>query len=223
MTCPTPGTSEIFEARRLFATSCSCVSDIEFGCDRQCQDGLIGGIDLRINRRRRQAARQQAVGRVDGLLHILFRDVEIEREIELQGDDRGTGGAGGGHLRQARESRPAAPRAAQSRWSPSPEDSRRDRKSAPGWSDNRRPAARKSAGSARTPRLPARAQSSATRWLPASVRTGGKCSWGAHGRCCRLSLRCDAPEAGAAAPDFFLLGAAGCAPGAAPEVARARC
>ena len=36
------------------------------------------------------------------------------------------------------------------------------------------------AGSARRPGRPAPAQSSAMRSLPASIRTGGKCSWGAH-------------------------------------------
>ena len=72
------------------------------GGDRQSQDGLIGGIDLGIDRRRRQPGRQQAVGGVDGLLHILFGDVEIQGKSELQSDHRGSGGARGGHLRKAR-------------------------------------------------------------------------------------------------------------------------
>ncbi len=38
---------------------------------------------------------------VDGGLHFFFGHVDVEREIELQHDDRDAAGAGGGHLAEA--------------------------------------------------------------------------------------------------------------------------
>ena len=69
---------------------------------RQRQDRRVGRVDLGVDRRRRQVARQQIVRRVDRRLHLLLGDVEAEIEAELQGDDRGAGRACRGHLVQAR-------------------------------------------------------------------------------------------------------------------------
>ena len=49
------------------------------GGDCQRQNRLIRRIDLRVGRRRRQSGGQQAVGRVDRLLDILFGHIEVQR------------------------------------------------------------------------------------------------------------------------------------------------
>ncbi len=70
--------------------------------DRERQDRRVGRIDLGVDRRDRQVARQQIVGGVDRRLHLLLGDVEAEIETELQRDDRGAGGTRRGHLIEAR-------------------------------------------------------------------------------------------------------------------------
>ena len=68
------------------------------GRHRQGQDRPVGRIDLGVGRRRRQAGRQQAVGGVDRLLNVLLGDIEVHRQVELQGDDRGRRGTRRDHL-----------------------------------------------------------------------------------------------------------------------------
>ena len=72
-----------------------------FGGDRERQDRRVGRIDLGVDRRHRQIARQQIVGRIDRRLHFLLGDVEAEIETELQRDDRGAGRARRRHLVEA--------------------------------------------------------------------------------------------------------------------------
>ncbi len=69
---------------------------------RQRQDRRVGGIDLAVDRRRRQVRRQQIAAGIDRRLHFLLRDVEAQGQAELQGDHRGAAGTGGRHLVQAR-------------------------------------------------------------------------------------------------------------------------
>ena len=69
---------------------------------RERHDRRVGRVDLGIDRRGRQIARQQIVGRVDGGLDLLLGDVEAQIEAELQSDDRGAGGACRRHLVEAR-------------------------------------------------------------------------------------------------------------------------
>ena len=64
-----------------------------FGGDRERQDRRVGRIDLGVDRRHRQVARQQIIRRVDRRLHFLLGDVEAQIETELQRDDRGAGRA----------------------------------------------------------------------------------------------------------------------------------
>ncbi len=66
--------------------------------DGEGEHRRVGGIGLAVDRRRGQVGRQKALRGIDGGLHFFFGDVDIEREIELQNDDRGSAGAGGGHL-----------------------------------------------------------------------------------------------------------------------------
>ena len=73
-----------------------------FGRHRERHDRRVGRVDLGIDRRDRQIAGQQIVGRVDGGLNLLFGDVEAQIEAELQSDDRGAGGACRRHLVEAR-------------------------------------------------------------------------------------------------------------------------
>ena len=72
-----------------------------FGGDRERQDRRVGRIDLGVDRRHRQVARQQIVRRIDRRLHFLLGDVEAEIETELQRDDRGAGRARRRHLVEA--------------------------------------------------------------------------------------------------------------------------
>ena len=69
---------------------------------RERQDRRIGRVDLGVDRRNRQVARQQIICGVDRCLHFLLGDVEAQIEAELQGDDRGAGRARRRHLVQAR-------------------------------------------------------------------------------------------------------------------------
>jgi hypothetical protein len=59
----------------------------------ESEDRRVGGIDLGIDRRRRQVGGQEIAGRVDRRLDLLLGDVEGELEPELQGDHRGAGRA----------------------------------------------------------------------------------------------------------------------------------
>jgi hypothetical protein len=68
--------------------------------DRQREHRRIGRIGLAVDRRRGQDGGQQALRGVDGRLHLLLGDVDVQAEVELQHDDRGAAGAGGGHLAQ---------------------------------------------------------------------------------------------------------------------------
>ena len=71
------------------------------GSHRQRQDRRVGGIDLAVNRRIRQALRQKIGSAVDGRLHFLLGDIDVQVETELQGDDRAAKGARRSHLVQA--------------------------------------------------------------------------------------------------------------------------
>ena len=102
LTRPTPGSCEIFCASRVSARSSTCGQRQGLRGERQRQDRRVGRIDLGVDRRRRQVGRQQVAGGVDRRLHLLLGDVEAEVEAELQGDDRGAGRAGRGHLVEAR-------------------------------------------------------------------------------------------------------------------------
>ena len=64
------------------------------GGNRQGQDGRIGRVDLAVDRRRGQVARQQAVCRVHGRLHFLLGHAQVFVQIKLQGDDRRATGTG---------------------------------------------------------------------------------------------------------------------------------
>ncbi len=66
------------------------------------QDRRVGRIDLGIDRRRRQIGRKQIAGRIDRRLHFLLGDIEADRQVELQGDDRRAGGTRRRHLVEAR-------------------------------------------------------------------------------------------------------------------------
>jgi hypothetical protein len=46
---------------------------------------------------------KKALRRVDGRLDLFFGDVDRQRQVELQDDDRRASGAGRGHLAQALE------------------------------------------------------------------------------------------------------------------------
>src|SRR5581483_6458123 len=71
------------------------------GAHGQRQDGRVGGIDLAVDRRRRQIVRQIGLRRVDRRLYLLLGDVDVLFQVELQGDDRGSERTAGGHLAQA--------------------------------------------------------------------------------------------------------------------------
>ena len=75
----------------------------------------------------------------------------LSDEIELQGDDRGAGRAVRGHLLQAGDLAQLHFERRGHGGRHHLRDSRRDRRSAPGWSDSRRRAARKPAGTAPRP------------------------------------------------------------------------
>ncbi len=57
----------------------------------QGDNGRVRRVDLVVNRRVGQIARQQVVRRVDGRLHLLFRHIQGDGKIKLQGNDRGSG------------------------------------------------------------------------------------------------------------------------------------
>ncbi len=57
-------------------------------CDRERDDRRVGGVDLRVDRRRGQVGRQQVARGVDRGLHFLFGDIERQVEVELQRDHR---------------------------------------------------------------------------------------------------------------------------------------
>jgi len=67
----------------------------------QGQDRRVGRVDLGVDRRRRQVGRQQVARSIDRRLHLLLGDVEVERQGELQSDDRGAGRADRRHLVEA--------------------------------------------------------------------------------------------------------------------------
>jgi len=148
---------------------------------------------------------------------ILFCDVEVQREIELQGNDRGA--AELAELIWVRlGSLPTGLPAAQSRWSPSPGGWRRGRRSSPGWSDNRRYAAvRRSEETARRPGRPAPAQT-----ISNEVATGLNTNRREMFMKCASAVAVDQPREGAlapcaGAPGFFffcVVGVEGTAPAA---------
>src|SRR5206468_3260653 len=70
------------------------------GSDRKREDRGVGGIDLAIDRRIGKTLRQQVGSAVNGRLHFLLGDIDVEIEIELQGNNRAAIGTGGGHLVQ---------------------------------------------------------------------------------------------------------------------------
>ncbi len=63
--------------------------------------GASSGISLRIDRRHGQVGRQEGACRVDGSLHFLFSDIDVEFEVELQRDQRTAERADRCHLLQA--------------------------------------------------------------------------------------------------------------------------
>ena len=103
VTRPTPGSWEIFWARMVSARSCTLVSGSVSEVKARVSIGRVGRIDLAVDRRVRQVARQEGAGGVDGGLHLLLRDVDVEVERELQRDERGAERAGGRHLLEAGE------------------------------------------------------------------------------------------------------------------------
>ncbi len=56
------------------------------GGQRQRDDRRVGGIDLRVDRRIRQVARQRRARRVDRSLHVLSGGIDVAAEVELQRD-----------------------------------------------------------------------------------------------------------------------------------------
>jgi hypothetical protein len=71
------------------------------GGEGEGHDRRIGGIDLAVDGRVGEVGGEIGAGGVDGLLHFLLGDVDVEGEGELEGDDGAAVGAGGGHLLQA--------------------------------------------------------------------------------------------------------------------------
>ena len=69
--------------------------------DRDRQHRRIGRVDLAVDRRHRQVARQQVAAGVDGRLHLLLGHVERQSERETQRDHRRAARARGRHLVQA--------------------------------------------------------------------------------------------------------------------------
>src|SRR5579863_4953711 len=65
------------------------------------ENGRVGRVRLAVDRRDGQVGRQIRLRRVDGGLHFLLGDIDVQTERKLQDDDRAAVGAGGGHLRQA--------------------------------------------------------------------------------------------------------------------------
>ena len=102
LTRPTPVSCEIFCASRVSLKSSSCGERQGFRGHRERQDRRVGRIDLGVNRRDRQIARQQIVRSIDRRLDFLLGDVEAQIEAELQGDHRSAGGARRRHLVQSR-------------------------------------------------------------------------------------------------------------------------
>ena len=72
------------------------------GGDAQDQHRRIGGVDFGIDGRCRQILRQEILGAADRGLNLLFGDVDGERQIELQRDDRGAARTRRGHLVESR-------------------------------------------------------------------------------------------------------------------------
>ena len=71
------------------------------GGDGEGHDRRIRRVDLAVDRRVGQIARQQVGGGVNGRLHFLLGDVQRQGQLELERDDRGAAGALGGHLLKA--------------------------------------------------------------------------------------------------------------------------
>ena len=69
--------------------------------EREGKDGCVGGVGLAVDGGRWQVGGQEALGGVDGGLHLLLGDVDVECELELHDDDRDAAGAGGGHLAES--------------------------------------------------------------------------------------------------------------------------
>ncbi len=69
--------------------------------ESQCQNRRVGRIGLVIDRRVGQVGGKIGRRRIDRLLHLLFGHVDIERQRELQDDDRTSIGAGRRHLVEA--------------------------------------------------------------------------------------------------------------------------
>ena len=76
------------------------VSGSVFEVTAERQDRRVGGVDLGVDRRRRQVGGQQIARRVDRRLHLLLGDVDADIEAEPQRDDRGAGRTLRRHLRE---------------------------------------------------------------------------------------------------------------------------
>ena len=70
------------------------------GSEREGKDGRIRGIGFAVDGRHGKVGGQVALRGVDGGLHFLLGDVDVEVQRKLQHDDGAAIGAGGGHLRE---------------------------------------------------------------------------------------------------------------------------
>ena len=70
--------------------------------ERQCENGRIGRVGFAVDRRRRQTRWQISLSGIDGRLHFLFGDIDIEPEPELQRDDGTAARTSRRHLFEAR-------------------------------------------------------------------------------------------------------------------------
>ena len=84
------GVDQVFDARERHG----------FGGEREGEDGRVGGIRFAVDGRDGKVGRQVALRGVDGRLHFLLGDVDVEVQGKLQHDDGAAVGAGGGHLRE---------------------------------------------------------------------------------------------------------------------------
>ena len=72
-----------------------------FGGKRERQNGGIRGINLAVDGRIGEPLRQKIGSAIDGRLHLLFSDIDVQVQIKLQGDQRAPEGTRGSHLIQA--------------------------------------------------------------------------------------------------------------------------
>src|ERR1700743_2359276 len=88
LTRPTPGSCEIFCARRVSTKSSTSVSFIVFDVRPSARIGAWAGLSLAMMGGVGRACGQQIARGIDSGLLFLFGDVERDGQAELQGDDR---------------------------------------------------------------------------------------------------------------------------------------